>query len=169
MSPLLLGGLSRVTLPGLALAIVYALLTGLNEEAFARGLILQTVLPYGAIPAAFLSAFCFAFIHLNNLFTGLFSSIVFVFIQVLYAFCFGFALAAFRLRTRTLWPLIVLHVCIDIPVDIRLFATRATPTPMGVQSLIPYLILIALTVILACYGFFLLRPQGLKRKEATVQ
>jgi membrane protease YdiL (CAAX protease family) len=49
-------------------AAIYALLTGLNEEAGFRGVILQALLPYGRLRGAALSALFFGLVHLNNLF-----------------------------------------------------------------------------------------------------
>jgi membrane protease YdiL (CAAX protease family) len=167
LAQLLFSRPSNITLPSLALALLYALLTGLNEEAFARGLLLQTLLPYGVIPAAVLSALLFALLHLNNLFTGVFAVILFVFIQVLYAFFFGIAMAAFRLRTRTIWPLILLHACIDLPVDIGIF-TRSTSHAIGPQALISLIVLVVLTFLLACYGLFLLRPRKQTDKKPAL-
>jgi membrane protease YdiL (CAAX protease family) len=134
-------------------AVIFALLTGLNEEACFRGVILQTLLPYGALAAALLSAVFFAVAHLNNLFS--FGASPVVFSQVIWTFFFGFAYAAFRLRTRTLWPLILLHACNDIPTDVLLIAS-----PGGAGYALPsytaYIAPIVVNLCLAFYGLFLL-------------
>lgn len=134
-------------------AVIFALLTGLNEEACFRGVILQTLLPYGALAAALLSAVFFAVAHLNNLFS--FGPSPVVFSQVIWTFFFGFAYAAFRLRTRTLWPLILLHACNDIPTDVLLIAS-----PGGAAYALPsytaYIAPIVVNLCLALYGLFLL-------------
>lgn len=143
-----------------AFAVLYALLTAASEEAMNRGLILQTLRPYGPVAAVLLSALVFGLAHLNNVFT--FGLSLFVLAQVVWSFLMGVAYAAFRLRTSTLWPLIVLHACSDIAIDISLFATAkgagAATNLSSTVVLASALILIGLYLLLAGYGLFLLRP-----------
>jgi len=143
------------------LAVIAALLTGLDEEARFRGVILQSLSPFGPLAAAALSSLFFALAHLNNLLTH--APPLIVLAQVVAAFLLGFGFAACRLRTRTLWPLILFHALYDLPADITLFnagkASTINATLTALSPLATALVLIIPGSILACYGLFLLRPQ----------
>jgi membrane protease YdiL (CAAX protease family) len=140
-------------------AVIAALLTGLDEEARFRGVILQSLLPSGPLAAAALSGLFFGLAHLNNLLTHVPPAIVLV--QAVGAFLLGFGFAACRLRTRTIWPLILFHALYDLPADITLFnagkagAIIATLSTLSLVTIA--LVLIIPGLILACYGLFLLR------------
>ena len=145
-------------------AVFYALLTGANEEAFSRGLTLQALLPYGPLRATLLSAALFGLLHLNNLFLLGFTP--FVLIQVIGAFCIGVGFAACRLRTNTLWPLILIHACYDLATDVTYFAsTRSSTSHTTLPLPLPVLAIGILTpgLLLAIYGLYLLRPH--KKRE----
>lgn len=145
----------------LVIAITFALLAGLNEEACFRGVILQALSPYGPFAGAALSALFFGFAHLNNLLTHLPALIVLG--QVVGGALLGFGFAACRLRTRTIWPLIIFHALYDLPANITLFGIRSSTAVYsmlsGLSSVTVALGLIAPGFILACYGLFLLRPR----------
>jgi membrane protease YdiL (CAAX protease family) len=160
--------LPRVTSLSLAAyGVLIALLAGLNEEAMFRGLLLRILQPYGLLPAAALSALFFGLTHLNNLL--LHASLLLTLAQVFWAFLFGFAYAAFRLRTRTIWPLMILHACSDIATNLGIFATGGgTAKSQATLLLLSALLLIALSLALAVYGFFLLRTQAQAEQEAQV-
>lgn len=141
-------------------AAMYALLTGLSEEASFRGVILQALLPYGELRGAALSGLFFGLVHLNNLLA--FGPSLIVFAQVIGAFLLGFGFAACRLRTNTIWPLIIFHACYDLTTDITLFNPRTNAPATSNSLLAPMTVAIALIIpgfILACYGLFLLRPR----------
>lgn len=139
-------------------ALIAALLTGLDEEARFRGVILQALLPSGPLAAAALSGLLFGLAHLNNLFTH--APLTVVIAQVVGAFLLGFGFAACRLRTGTIWPLIIFHALYDLPADITLFNSGKAGTIAALSAVPPATIILALVVpgfILACYGLFLLR------------
>lgn len=83
-----------------------------------------------------------------------------------------FAFAAFRLRTRTIWPLMILHGLSDVYVNITLFATpqHNVGTTTGPSAFIALILSFGLLILLygtlALYGFFLLRRQ--EREEKLV-
>lgn len=145
----------------LLLAIVFALLTGLNEEANYRGVILRGLSPYRPLVAAALSALFFGLAHLNNLLAHLPLQIALG--QVAGGFLLGFGFAACRLRTRTIWPLILFHALYDLPANILLFDSRSnTAIYAMLAQTSPATILLSLIApgfILACYGLILLRPR----------
>jgi len=149
------------------LAAVSALLTGLEEEARFRGVILQALLPIGPLGGAVLSSLLFGLAHMNNFITHLPAPLVLA--QVIGAFLLGFGFAACRLRTRTIWPLIIFHALYDLPANITLFSTRSIAAIHSMLStLSPVTAAAALIVpgfVLACYGLFLLRPGFLPRQE----
>jgi membrane protease YdiL (CAAX protease family) len=93
------------------LAALVALLNSLSEEARFRGVILQALLPYGWLRAAALSAVFFGLAHLTQF---LVYPPLLAFEYVVGAFALGFGYAACRLRTNTIWPLIIFHACGDL-------------------------------------------------------
>lgn len=145
---------------GLLLAALATFLTGLDEEARFRGVVLQALLPLGPLSGAALSGLFFGLAHLNNLLTH--SPLPVVLAQVVGAFLLGFGFAACRLRTRTIWPLILFHALYDLPANLTLFNARNVATVISGLSMLSVtslvLVLILPGLILACYGLFLLRP-----------
>ncbi|SRR5712692_972989 len=150
----------------IVLAAVSALLTGLEEEARFRGVILQALLPIGPLGGAVLSSLLFGMAHLNNLITHLPAPLVLA--QVISAFLLGFGFAACRLRTRTIWPLIIFHALYDLPANMTLFSTGGIAAIHLMLSTLSTVTeaaaLIVPGFVLACYGLFLLRPSFLRRQ-----
>ena len=128
------------------LAVGYAL-TGLYEELWSRGVILRLLRPGGEVRAALLSAALFGALHLGNL---LYRPPAVTLAQMVGAICFGVAYAALRLRTRTLWFLMLLHALHDLTLRLSNFPL----IPLDVVQ----------DVILLFYGLFLLR--GLPQRRA---
>lgn len=150
--------------PAVILAAVSAFLIGLEEEARFRGVILQALLPIGPLGGVTLSSLLFGLAHLNNLLTHLPASLVLA--QAIGACLLGVGFAACRLRTRTIWPLIVFHTLYDLPANMTLFGTRGivethstlSSTAVGAALIVP-------GFLLACYGLFLLRPSFSRRQR----
>ena len=106
-----------------------------------RGVLLRVLGPLGTRRAVVLGAVFFGAAHLVNL---LFRSNPFlVFAQAIGAFSFGVGMGALRLRTNTVWPLIVLHGFEDL----LLRFTRLPPIPLNVFQ----------SVVMLLYGAYLLR------------
>lgn len=129
------------------------LITGINEEARFRGVILQALLPYGWRRAALLSALFFSASHLVNLFAA---SPLVVIPQLIATFLMGLGYAACRLRTNTIWPLIVFHACNDLSIDINTLnggGITLAPT-VGIGLFASSLLLM---LVLGGYGLYLLR------------
>ncbi len=145
----------------IALATTFSLLTALGEEACYRGVVLQALSPYRPFAGAALSSLLFGLAHLNNLLTHLPTPIILG--QVIGGFLLGFGFAACRLRTQTIWPLILFHALYDLPANITLFDIRNVTTVNAVlsntSSVTIVVGLVAPGFILACYGVFLLRPR----------
>lgn len=93
--------------------LVGYLLTGFNEETLYRGVILRVLRPTGVWPSVLISSLLFGLAHSTNLFLRFSGNPVLVGLQIFGAFTFGIGMAALRLRTNTLWPLMVLHALVD--------------------------------------------------------
>jgi hypothetical protein len=138
-----LGGVKAVDL-GMAMfwTVAYALV-GLREEGLYRGIMLHILRPSGAVRAVVLGGLLFGAAHIANLLVR--SRPAVVFSQMIGAACFGIAFGALRLRTNTIWPLVVLHMLSDL-----LLHFSALPTiPLEVVK----------DVILLAYAVYLLRDR----------
>jgi membrane protease YdiL (CAAX protease family) len=136
--------------PGvLAIFLVGETLTAFMEEAYFRGIMLPVLRPTGALPAVLFCSLLFGAAHLGNVFFR--ESVALVVAQAVGAFCFGVGYAALRLRTGTLWPLIVLHMLSN------------TFAALGALPAIP--ILVGQDVVLLVYGLVLLRTQRQIRRD----
>jgi membrane protease YdiL (CAAX protease family) len=121
------------------LTVAYAL-TGFMEEAWSRGIILQILRPTGVLPTVVYSALFFALLHATNF---LFRNPAIVLAQMVGAFCFGVAYAALRIRTNTLWFLVLLHALHDLLLRYSNFPL----IPLDVVQ----------DILLVAYGFYLIR------------
>ena len=104
-----------VQLPGAGLLTVFVIgyaATGFFEEALFRGLVLGVLRPAGVWPAVWLSSALFAAAHLPNMLFGQAPTVTVA--QAVGTFCFGVGYAALRLRTGSVWPLMVLHFLTDL-------------------------------------------------------
>lgn len=108
--PALIG---QVSLTMVILTVILVLLIGFVEEGLCRGLLLRSLLPKGIWTSVLLSSVLFAGIHLANLLSGF--SWSYVAGQLLLAFGSGVLFAAVRLRTRSIWPSLLLHAAHDFP------------------------------------------------------
>ena len=128
-------------------------LVGFHEEALFRGLILRALLPGGVPRAVLLSALLFGLAHLAGLALGRHPLLVLV--QVAFTFGAGVCYAAVRLRTGTIWPLVIIHWLFD------LFGWLASPQGTLLIREAPPVALLAylgvLGLVYAGYGLFLLR------------
>ncbi|NMB87007.1 MAG: CPBP family intramembrane metalloprotease [Chloroflexi bacterium] len=140
LPPLVLG-LNTMPLATVLYLLAAYLLTGVMEEGFYRGILLYTLEPLGWRRAALISAILFGLAHLTNLFTR--SNPAIVLAQAVGAFCDGFGFAALRLRTRSIWFLILLHMLHDL----LLRFTRLPAIPLDVAQV----------TILLFYGLYILR------------
>jgi membrane protease YdiL (CAAX protease family) len=93
------------------LALAY-LATAVFEETMWRGVILHLLRPLGIWPAVLLSSLLFGLGHLGN--SALRGFSVLIVAQAFGAAVQGVGLAAIRLRTNTIWPLIGIHLLHDL-------------------------------------------------------
>ncbi|ATD62230.1 MAG: CPBP family intramembrane glutamic endopeptidase [Janthinobacterium svalbardensis] len=126
-------------------------LVGLSEELMFRAVLLQGFLTkYTMWPALLMSSAIFGAVHaLNGFVTGEFSDALW---QSVAAFMQGLAYAAIRVRTRSVWPMVVVHGLWDFSLMISALSNGAAK---GSPSL-PYAGLLAVLPIFL-YGLYLLR------------
>ena len=129
-----------------------AALVAVSEELMFRGILLQGMLDKHAVwPAVLLSSALFGVVHTTNgLATGDVSGAVW---QAVAATLQGVGYAAIRLRTRSVWPMVLVHGVWDFAL---VTATMSDATEDGF-SILPYAALLAV-LPLCLYGVYLLRP-----------
>lgn len=137
-----LGGLVEQP-PGFGLWALTLLLVGVNEELISRGVILSRLRSaYRPLMAVIIGAALFGLQHLSAL--ALTSRAVDdVLGNVLFSAIYGFALGAYQLRFRWLWPLILIHAATDF-------------TTVLSASFPPEILIIGLHVLIIAYGLALI-------------
>lgn len=131
--------------------LVEALFVAIWEEVYFRGILLhqlQVRIPRYAI---LISALAFGLAHAGNGVGGAATS--FVVVQTLWSFLSAFGLAAVRVRTGSLWPLILCHFLLD-GLERLLLKGQATSVPVEVMVL-----MVVISVVLGLYGFTVMRKQ----------
>ena len=139
------GGINPAPVLPVGILVVGYALTGFAEETFARGVLLKLLMPGGPLRAVFMSSVLFGLMHFGNVLIRGNPAIVGA--QAVGAACFGIAYAALRLRTGTIWPLMLLHALDDL--FLQLGGLPVIPTA------------VVKDIILLAYGLVLLRPLGL--------
>lgn len=129
----LLGGVEWPGVAALLVQLVGYACTGVFEEGLYRGVILGLLRPLGTWPAVLLSSLLFGLSHLVNL--GLRGISVLIVLQVLGATVQGVGLAALRLRTNTIWPLVVFHSLNDLGLQLGLWPVAAVAAPLDLAML----------------------------------
>lgn len=135
-------------------------LVALSEELMFRSVLLQSLLNRFAVwPAVLISSALFGVVHtLNGLTTGDVNGALW---QSAAAFLQGIGYAAIRLRTRSVWPMMVVHGLWDFALVTAVLTTVST----GEGSVLPFAALLAVLPI-CLYGVFLLR--GSQRSLLTI-
>lgn len=133
---------------------VASLLVGLNEELWFRGLILRALAPKGLNWAVWGSAVLFGLLHLLNGLAG--QDLLVTLIQIAYAFVIGLCYALVRLKSGSIWPLILIHAATD------LFAWTAQAGQIGsgsVSSLFDLILPAVVVLLFAGYSAYLWRSR----------
>ena len=155
----LLGLGSPFSAQSLGIAVLAAIIVGMSEESVMRGVTLQALLPKGARTAVVLTAVAFALLHLNNLIqAGSKASLGGVLANALYAFLFGIAVGAFRIRTKTIWPSVTFHALTDFP-GLLAIVWGTTSISSSTPSIAGIVLETGLGALLAGYGLFLIRKK----------
>jgi uncharacterized protein len=145
------------------LIFFYAWLTifiGFSEESLFRGVILNALKRYGTIGSVLFSSILFSLIHITNLMSGF--SLNFILMQLYVAFSLGVLFAALRIRTGTIWLVILLHTIIDFLGLVTYDHSNWTGTgglPKITMQMVSIIVIVYSVFILV--GLFLLRPRKL--------
>jgi membrane protease YdiL (CAAX protease family) len=134
--PLLLFGINIAPSDVGPLLVVGVPLIALNEELFYRGILLPLLRPLGWRRAVLWSSIAFGGSHLVNVVSGAYPP--FVAMQVAATTAGGVALAAIRLRSGSLWPVLVTHAVLDV-IAIATLTGPATTSPILVPVLVFWL------------------------------
>ena len=134
--------------------IVGTPLIALNEEAFSRGVMLESLRPSGWRRAIIGSAVPFGGAHAVNVLAG--GNLPFTVMQIAATTAGGITLAAIRIRSGSLWPVIALHIGLDLMALVSLTA-GGVDSPILLPVLFAWL---ALNLTLWAYGWRLLRGRS---------
>lgn len=136
----------------LRIAATNMLLVGLSEELMFRSILFRGMLSRFTIwPAILLTSFMFGIVHSLNAFTT--GRLDQALLQSLTAFMQGLAYLAIRIRTDSVWPMVLVHGMWDFSLISGPLARPLVVQHPLVHPIIPFLV--ALPVFL--YGLFLLR------------
>lgn len=159
---LVLQGVTLSNLGMLPALFLLSILIGIGEEGIFRGLILRALEPAGIMRAAGISGLLFGLVHATNLFIG--QDPVYTLFQVVSNIPGGFALAAMRFRSRSIWLLVAIHMINDF----SQFVTRESPQVTQTPVMTMVLMKLGFNVLLAAYGLYLLRNEWLPKRKAMV-
>jgi membrane protease YdiL (CAAX protease family) len=107
--PLLISdnNMSNITPFAVVRLLIYMTLVAISEELVYRGLLYRYLLKSSIFKAITFSAFIFGIAHVSNAFAGL--GLIFIVLNIVYAFVFGWAAVSVFVVTKSLWPVIVWH------------------------------------------------------------
>ena len=132
--------------------VVVALLPAITEEVFFRGILLDGVKSFGFVKAVLLSGALFALFHQNPP-------------QTVYQFCCGAAFALVALRSGSVLPSMLSHLCNNAFI-IVLYALQIESIPTPVY--LPYIILSAVCLAVSLVYFIWMdksKPDGEEQGE----
>ena len=135
-----LKGINTENLNSLTYLFIGYALTGFMEEGLMRGIVLRVLKPTGVTRSVVISSLLFGLLHIGNL---LYRNPFIVLAQMLGAFVHGIGLAAIRLRTNTIWFVVILHGLHDL----LLKYTNFPAIPLDVVQV----------TLLMIYGIYILR------------
>jgi membrane protease YdiL (CAAX protease family) len=136
----------------LLIVAINTALVAVSEELMFRAILLHGLLQRLKVwPAVLAGSLLFGLAHsVNGLATGDVSGALW---QSAAAFLQGICYAAIRLRTRSVWPMVVVHGVWDF----ALVTATLSASAEGEASILPYAALLAV-LPLCLYGVYLLRP-----------
>ncbi|QOR66610.1 CPBP family intramembrane metalloprotease [Cytobacillus suaedae] len=142
--------------------LIAAIGVSINEEVLFRGILLRGFMKWGPWVAIFVPSGLFALAHSTNIFVG--SDPTFALFQTFWTFTAGIMLSAIRLRTGSLYPVILFHILLD---GVEYFSTgRYGVHPEGISTTF-LLTFLVLNIILAIYAVILFYRGSKNRPEAT--
>ncbi len=151
--PIITFGFSTEISP--ALYVMIALFTigvGFNEEIFFRGLALKFIRSRGMKKAIIWSSVMFGILHAANAFNG--KNLLYIILQISFAFLVGFVFAEVVCITESIWIVILCHAAHD-------FISLTTEEALDTKAII---ILAVQTVILLIYAIGLWKKLGVENR-----
>jgi len=148
------------------LILINSLIVGFEEELMFRGILFQGLLDrFNIWPAILLTSFLFGIVHASNGFiTGDFAGAM---VQVLQAGLGGIWFLALRLRTRSIYPAMIMHGLWDFA--IFLVGQSGPPGEAGEVSFMAQVTAVVIYVLpVLLYGLWLLRGIGKQDKETLL-
>ena len=148
--PVAMFGTVEIAANMLLFYLIALLFTGISEEGFSRGLLINVLLPKGKWVAILFSAGLFGVGHFTNLFFESFTPMEMItklFLTISFAIFYG----ALYLRVRNIWPLIIIHMIWDYS-----FLISGTAGPFTVTSF-PPIIHFIIGVISIIYAIIIAR------------
>jgi len=145
--PVVLFGTIEIAANLILFYLLALLFTGISEEGFSRGILINVLLPKGKWIALLFSASLFGAGHLSNLFFEDFTAIQMIeklWLTISFAILYG----ALYLRIRNIWPLIIIHMIWDFSFLISGTAGPFTVTPFPTNI---HMIIGALSITYAIY------------------
>lgn len=137
----------------LAFALV-ALGTGFSEEAFFRGVLVESLRPSGPLRVMLGTTIAFSLLHLAGLIAG--ASLEATIAQALVGGVpFGLAFAGLRLTTRSIWPLVAIHAVNNFASYLMTGHWEAV-TVETARYAVAGLLQLALLLVLGLYGAWFL-------------
>ena len=134
-------GSSNQILPYQYLIVAFlTIAVGFNEEIYFRGLILQFLTVKGRKNAIMGSAIIFGILHIANAFNG--KNLLYIVLQMSFAFLVGFVLAEILSITKSLWIVIIWHASHD-------FIAMTTEGELDTKALIILSIQVLLLLVYA--------------------
>lgn len=131
--------------------LLLTFLIGVQEEALWRGLLFRALEPLGTIPMVIWSAVLFGTIHFSTIIMG--NHPLYSLLQVIASILGGIGVAAIRLRNRSIWPAILVHMLNDFAQFITRPSVFVSTTPPPMLTVLK----LVLPLILCLYGLYLLR------------
>jgi membrane protease YdiL (CAAX protease family) len=128
------GGVRPLTADALGVLVVAYAATAVFEEGLWRGVMLGLLRPTGLWRAVLVSSLLFGLGHLGN--SALRGPSAIIAAQAFGAAVQGVGFAALRLRTNTIWPLIVLHAVHDLFLQMGVLPIPLVEVPIDTALLI---------------------------------
>jgi membrane protease YdiL (CAAX protease family) len=102
---------SKITVTQSIILVIFTIAVGFNEEIYFRGLVFRFLMQKGRKKAIIASSIIFGVLHLINALNG--KDIIYVVLQMFFAFLVGFVLAEIVSITESLWLVIIWHTAHD--------------------------------------------------------
>jgi membrane protease YdiL (CAAX protease family) len=137
---LLLEFSSEITINQYIVLLLFVIAVGFNEEIYFRGIAYNFLLVKGSKTAIIFSSIIFGVLHLANALNG--KSLVYLILQMIFAFLVGFVLAEIVSITKSLWFLIIWHALHD-------YIASITCEDWGIKAIITLALQVCILLIYA--------------------